>query len=247
MPIIQHLIIDHYGAFLGKHQGRLRVIKDREVLVEAPLLHLEQVLVTSRGVSLSADAVRACCTAGIPIFFLDESGRPYANLYAAGLTGTVLTRREQLLAGADRRGVALAHAFAEGKIANQAGFLRYAAKYRAQTDPALHRQLRQQADRIQDHIQELRQLDGESPAAVREQVLSVEGRRRNSIGRHWRGSSPPHTAGLDGKPAAAAIPSMLPSTTVTASSTGKWKGPSSWPAWTPTAASSMLTVPASPV
>jgi CRISPR-associated protein Cas1 len=43
MPIVQHLIVDQYGAFLGKHSGRLRVTKDKEKLAEAPLLHLEQV------------------------------------------------------------------------------------------------------------------------------------------------------------------------------------------------------------
>ncbi len=212
MAIIPHLIVDQFGAYLGKHQGRLRVVKGKEVLAEAPLLHLEQVLVTSRGVSLSADAIRSCCTAGIPIYFLDEAGRPYAGLYAAGLTGTVLTRREQLLAGADRRGVALARAFAEGKIANQAGFLRYTAKYRAQTDPALHRQLRRQADRIQNHIQELRELEGGSVAEVREQVLSVEGRAAQLYwealgwlipaeygwpGRRTRGSRDPINAALN--------------------------------------------------
>ena len=93
MPIIQQLIVDEYGAFIGKHSGRLRVTKDKQKLAEAPLLHLEQVLVTGQGIGLSADVVRACCSGGIPIYFVDGRGRPYAALYAAGLTGTVLTRR----------------------------------------------------------------------------------------------------------------------------------------------------------
>ena len=80
MPIVQQLIVDQYGAFVGKHSGRLRVTKDKVKLAEAPLLHLEQVLVTGRGIGLSADAVRACCTTGIPIYFIDSRGRPYAAL-----------------------------------------------------------------------------------------------------------------------------------------------------------------------
>ncbi|MCK4471864.1 MAG: CRISPR-associated endonuclease Cas1, partial [Anaerolineae bacterium] len=161
MPIVQHLIVDQYGAFLGKYSGRLRVTKDKEKLAEAPLLHLEQVLVTRRGIALSADAIRACCTAGVPIYFLDSRGRPYAALYAAGLTGTVLTRREQLLAYADRRGLELAVTFARGKITNQAGFLRYAAKYRQETNPELYQELRWCADEVQDHLDELRRLKGD--------------------------------------------------------------------------------------
>jgi len=176
MPIIQSLVVDEYGAFIGKHSGRLRVTKDRQKLAEAPLLHLEQVLVTGQGIGLSADAVRACCTAGIPIYFVDGRGRPYAALYAAGLTGTVLTRREQLLAYADRRGLDLAVAFARGKIINQAGFLRYTAKYRQETDPDLHQELRRCADEVRDHLEELHRLEGDSVEDVRWQILSAEGR-----------------------------------------------------------------------
>jgi CRISPR-associated protein Cas1 len=182
MPIIPHLIVDQYGAFLGKHQGRLRVSRDGEVLAEAPLLHLEQVLVLGTGVALSADAIRACCTAGIPIHFLDPAGRPYAALYSAGLTGTVLTRREQLLAYRDRRGVELAVAFARGKITNQANFLRYAAKYREEADSEVGRLLKEEAERVRDSLDELRHLKGDSVEEVRGQILSIEGRAAQ---RYW--------------------------------------------------------------
>jgi CRISPR-associated protein Cas1 len=182
MPIVQHLVVDEYGAFVGKHGGRLRVVKGKEKLAEAPLLHLEQVLVTGRGVCLSAEAVRACCGAGIPIYFLDGRGRPYAALYAAGLTGTVLTRREQLLAYNDRRGLALALAFAGAKITNQGGFLRYLAKYRKQNEPDLYRELRLCAGEVCDHLAELDGLEGERVDEVRYQILSAEGRAAK---RYW--------------------------------------------------------------
>ncbi len=176
MPVVKDLIVEQYGAFIGKHSGRLRVTKDKERLAEAPLLHLEQVVVTGDGISLSADAIRACCTAGIPIYFVDKLGRPYAALYSAGLTGTVLTRREQLLAYTDRRGLDLALAFARGKITNQAGFLRYVAKYRQEKDPELYQELRWSADEVRDFLEELRHLKGGRVDEVRGQVLSAEGR-----------------------------------------------------------------------
>ena len=176
MPITQHLIVDEYGAFIGKYSGRLRVTKDKEKLAEAPLLHLEQVVVTGKGISLSADVIQACCTAGIPIYFVDGRGRPYAALYAAGLTGTVLTRREQLLAYTDRRGLELAVSFARGKINNQAGFLRYTAKYRQETDADLYQELCWCADEVRDHLEELRHLQGNTADEIRGPLLSVEGR-----------------------------------------------------------------------
>ncbi len=176
MPIVRHLIVDQYGAFLSKHRGRLRVSRDGEVLAEAPLLHLEQVLILGTGVALSADAVEACCTAGIPIHFLSPDGRPTAALYSAGLTGTVLTRREQLLAYRDRRGVDLAVAFARGKITNQAGFLRYLARYREEAAPEVGRQLNEAAERVRNSLEELRRLQGDTVEEIRGQLLSIEGR-----------------------------------------------------------------------
>ncbi|MDY7040944.1 MAG: CRISPR-associated endonuclease Cas1, partial [Chloroflexota bacterium] len=176
MARVQTLVVDQFGAFVGKHSGRLRVTVKDEKVTEAPILHLEQVLITGNGVSLSADAVRACCEKGIPIYFLSSIGRPYAALYSSGLTGTVQTRRSQMMAYHDRRGLALAQAFARGKLENQAAFLRYVAKYRKETDPTLHRELCWTAGEIRDHLQELDSLEGTTVDAVRAQMLGVEGR-----------------------------------------------------------------------
>ncbi len=182
MAIVDHLIVDDYGAFVGKHSGRLRVMRSGEGTVserlaqEAPLLHLESVLISGRGVSLSADAVEACTKEGIPIHFVDWRGRPYAALYSAGLTGTVLTRRAQLAAYEDERGLALGLAFAQGKVENQAGFLRYTAKYRKETDPELHQELRLCAGEVRDHLEDLRQMKAGTVEEARYQILSAEGR-----------------------------------------------------------------------
>jgi CRISPR-associated protein Cas1 len=176
MPIIQHLIVDQYGAFLGKHSERLRVSKGKEKLVEAPLLTLEMVLITTRGVSISADAVRACSERGIPIHFLGFGGKPYASLYAAGLTGTVRTRRAQLLAFEDERGVALAKAFASGKVQNQANLLKYMAKYRKAKDLKLHHEVRAAAEKVSKHVSEISGLRAERVDELRLQLLSAEGR-----------------------------------------------------------------------
>lgn len=218
MPIIPHLIVDQFGVHLSKHRGRLRVMRIGEgtpaerLVQEAPLLHLEAVLITGLGVSLSADAVQACAERGIPIYFLDGTGEPYAALYSAGLTGTVLTRREQLLAYRDRRGVDLAIAFARGKLANQAGFLRYAARYRSEADPPLAEELRKGAEAIGALAAELNGLKGETVEEIRPQILSIEGRAAQryweTIGRlipsdyHWpgregRGARDPVNAALN--------------------------------------------------
>ena len=142
MPIVTDLIVDQFGAFVSKHQGRLRVTQKERTLAEAPIMHLQRIVITGRGVGLSSDVIAACCQQGIPIHFLDSRGQPYAGLYSAGLTGTVLSRREQLAAYLDRRGLEVGRALAHAKIGNQAALLRYIAKYRKEADPPLHETLR---------------------------------------------------------------------------------------------------------
>ena len=182
MPIVQNLIVDKYGAFVGKHSQRLQVMRSGDgtpserLVQEAPLLHLESVLISGRGIGISADAIEACTKEGIPIHFVDHRGRPYAALYSAGLTGTVLTRRAQLEAYHDERGLTLAVAFARGKVTNQAGFLRYTAKYRHKTDTELYQELHLYIGEVQDHLEELRRLESDTVEEVRYQILSAEGR-----------------------------------------------------------------------
>lgn len=176
MALVRELIVDRFGAMVGLHSERLQVTLKQEVIAEAPLIGLEQVVISGRGISLSANAIAACCEQGIPIHFLSSRGQPYAALYSAGLTGTVQTRRAQLLAYGDGRGLALARAFAEGKIRNQANLLKYMAKYRKETDAALYRELRLVAGEVLSHVIDLDRLKGECVDEVREQILSVEGR-----------------------------------------------------------------------
>lgn len=190
MPIIQHLIADEFGTHIGKYQGRLKVTKKKEVLAQAPLLHLETVTISSSGVSISADAIRACTERGIPIHFMSSTGNPFAALYSSGLTGTVLTRREQLLAYNDQRAIHLALQFVSGKIQNQGALLKYVAKYRKETDPEVHQELRWLAGEVIDHIEELCAIDFLAPREyyhiddVRGQLLSIEGRAAQ---KYWHG------------------------------------------------------------
>jgi CRISPR-associated protein Cas1 len=197
MAIIQHLIADEFGTHVGKHSERLQVMRigdgtpSERMVQQAPLLHLETVVVAGRGISVSADAIEACTERGIPIFFLDNLGRAYAALYSAGLTGTVLTRRAQLAAlasdlesiGCGQRGVAAALAFAEGKIRNQANLLRYMGKYRKAADPELYEQIERCYGQVVAHLEDLTKLAGaERVDDIRFELLGIEGRAAQ---RYW--------------------------------------------------------------
>lgn len=142
MAIVHEILADTFGTHIGKHSERLQYTKGKTILQQAPLMHLKQVIIASRGVSISADAIAECCERGIPIFFLSSLGNPIASLYAPGLGGTVLTRRAQLMAYEDGRGALISLAIADAKINNQAATLKYVAKSRKESDPELYQLLR---------------------------------------------------------------------------------------------------------
>ena len=176
------LVVEGKGAFIGKHQGRLRVTREQKTVTEVPLIHLKQVMIIDSGVSLSSDVVRVCSEEGIPIHFLDSRGTVLASFYSAGLTGTVLTRRAQLLAYETVVGVKLAKAFVQGKLENQANLLRYMAKYRKETDPSLYEELMLVALEMRDYLYELENLQEEKVDPLREKIFPWKGEPRNAIG-----------------------------------------------------------------
>lgn len=186
MPIVQHLIADQFGSHIGKYSERLKVTQQGSTLSQAPLMHLESVSVLSKGVSISADALAACAEHGIPVYFISSRGDPYASVYAAGLTGTVMTRREQLRAYDDRRGLDLGIAFASGKVQNQAITLKYWAKTRKGSSEG--DTLTRTADEVNDHLSGLEALQKKADAtatieSIRESLMGIEG---DAARRYWQ-------------------------------------------------------------
>jgi CRISPR-associated protein Cas1 len=173
---ITQLVIEGWGTFVGKHSERLRLTHKAAPNEEIPLEHLQQILVTGGGVSLSSDALEECAKRGIPVHFIDYAGRAYASLFSGQLTGTVKTRRAQLLAYTDERGLHLGKSFAAGKIHNQLNLLRYMSKNRSEKMPELFAEVRQTVSNLQGLADELEALPGPNIDAIRGQLLNLEGR-----------------------------------------------------------------------
>lgn len=172
----QSLVVSDYGVFLGKKSERLVLKKDKKIVKEIPFFKLKEVLITNTAVSLSAALVKECAKAGIQIDFMSFKGDHLAKLSSAAMLGTVKTRREQLMAYNDQRGIRLALAFAKGKIENQIVLLKYIAKYRKRKDKETYKKIYQQIDEIQEIKQEFKDIAGENIDQVRTNILSIEGR-----------------------------------------------------------------------
>lgn len=171
---MSHLIISDYGRFLGKKSERLTVSEKGKVLEEVPLRDLKQVTIASMGVSLSADALAACIEFGVPINFLTSAGKPYALVSSPELTGTVITRREQLKAYDDERGVHLGRCFVKGKINNQACLVKYFAKHRKSDD--VYSELMDKAKAMESLGEQVDRVVGKAIDDARAQLLNLEGR-----------------------------------------------------------------------
>ncbi len=216
MPRIRTLIVEQYGAYVGRHSERIRVSQKRKTLVEAPVMFLEQVLIIGKAISISTDALALCAGQGIPVHYLSRRGTPYAAVYAAGLGGTVITRRAQYAAYNDARGVAIAGALVIGKLKNQANLLKYLAKSRKEKSPVQYEALRQAARAIRQHIKRVeRWLQDErclNEAARRSQLMAIEGHAAQCYwdgiayvvppqlawpGRRQRGAKDPFNAALN--------------------------------------------------
>lgn len=123
------LILSGYGLFLGKKSERLIVRKGKDVIYQFPFFRINEIVIGSKGVSLSSDVLEEICLHGVRLSFLDRSGKPYAMVTSPMLTATVQARREQILAFTDKRGLEFGKAVVLGKIKNQERLLRYFGKY----------------------------------------------------------------------------------------------------------------------
>jgi CRISPR-associated protein Cas1 len=134
------LIVSGYGVFLSKKSERLLVRKGKDVIYQFPFFRIKEVVVGSRGISMSSDFLEEVCVRGVRLSFLDYSGKPYAMVTSPMLTATVQARREQILAFNDKRGLEFSKAVVVGKIKNQERLLRYFGKYlKAESDDRFQR------------------------------------------------------------------------------------------------------------
>jgi CRISPR-associated protein Cas1 len=152
--------------------------------VEMPLFRVGHLVIASMGVSVSTDLIEACCERGIRISFLTRAGKPFAMISSPMLTATVLTRREQLMAYGDARGVELAKTIVRGKLGNQAALLRYFGKYLKTANPDAFAALLAIVAALLAARNAAAKVAAPNIDAARQALLSIEG---NAGNQYWRG------------------------------------------------------------
>jgi CRISPR-associated protein Cas1 len=189
------LLVSGFGLFVGKKGERVVIRKGKETCGQVPLLRLQEIVIGSKGVSISADLLEELCDRGIRVAFLSGSGRPYALLTSPLLTATVETRRAQLAAHDNERGAEIARWVVAGKLRNQEKLLRYFGKSR---EGEARRHLEETAGTLRKLRRQALAVEGESAGAVRPALMGLEG----TAGRlYWRAVAAmlPQETGFEGR------------------------------------------------
>jgi len=166
------LEVSTHGCRVGRRGRLVRVTLNGEVLSEVPVSKLSEVIVSGR-VSFSSEAVQLLAENGVPVLFMC-GWRPVALLHGFFMHGTVLTRREQMAAYDDERGVHLAKGFVRGGLVNKAQLLRYFAASRGRSDGELAGALEAAASEIFGVACEVERVEGGSVDDVRFEVMGLE-------------------------------------------------------------------------
>jgi CRISPR-associated protein Cas1 len=158
--------------------------KQGPVLTEVPFFRISEIVVASAGVSISADLIEECCQRGIRISFLTRGGQPYAMLSSPMLTATVITRREQLAAYHDERGLEFARAVVRGKLNNQANLLKYFAKYLRASGAEILPRMEACIGALEAARRDAARVPGGVIDEARQGFLAIEGRSGKT---YWQG------------------------------------------------------------
>ncbi len=166
------LLVAGFGLYLGKKSERIVVKSGGKVCAQIPFLRAQEVIVASKGVSISSDLVEELCSRGIRVGFVTSSGRPVALVTSPLLTATVETRRQQMAAMGNERGAEFCRWVVAGKLRNQEKLLRYFGKSR-------EGQTREELESTADGLRKLRRdalgVEGTSSESVRGKLMGLEG------------------------------------------------------------------------
>ena len=189
------LFVSGFGLSLGKKSERVVVKHKGKACAEVPFLKLQEIVVGSRGVSLSTDLLDAACERGLRIAFLTGSGKPYALLTSPYLTATVETRKAQFAALDSEVGVTIARTLVAGKLRNQEKLLRYFSRTR---DGERLAGLLKAAQAIRVLRKKALAVEGASTMAVRGTLMGLEGVAGRMYWEQWANILP-DTLEFDGR------------------------------------------------
>lgn len=179
------MVIDDYGVFVGCKGDRVVIKKGGSKLLEKAAVNIAQLIICTRGVTLSSGFLRLALRHGIDVVVLSDAGVPLGRLGRLK-KGGIRVRKEQFEAQNDERGVYLAKQMAKAKIINQRNLLRELARAKAKKDPILARRIMDVVYEMNEHVKNVEAVTGRTVNEVRARIMHEEARAADE---YWSGIS----------------------------------------------------------
>jgi len=173
------VILETPGTRVGKRNEMIHInVPDRPSL-DIPTREIESIIVGT-GVQITSQALKAISSHAINIVYT-SLGTPYGLYTPFANVGTVFTRRQQILAYDDWRGVHLATKFVYATLENKRRLLLYFAKNRKKSNHSKYVYLRKGADHIGKMIALLEERSqsfkkNETVKDIRNILMGIEGK-----------------------------------------------------------------------
>ncbi len=160
--------------FVGRRGERLVVREKQRIVAESPIIRIQALNVSRRGVTLSTDAVGLCLEHDIPLCIVDEVGRTVGVLRRPDGTSADLAL-QQALCGSDSRGRRLARFIVLGKLKNQRALLKYFGKYGQRHHTGFSKALQDAEPLLDNLVRKVTEIEDKETSAFRQELMGIEG------------------------------------------------------------------------
>lgn len=173
------IILETPGTRINKKQELVKIDVPNMNSIEVPLREIESIIMGT-GIQITSQTLQALATNAVNIVYT-SLGKPFGIFTPFTNVGTVFTRRQQLLAYNDWRGLHLAIRFVYATIENKRRLLLYFAKNRKKAKPGKYMMLRAAARKIGAMIDALLKFQktcakGSRINDVRMELMGIEGK-----------------------------------------------------------------------
>ncbi|MHA1506247.1 MAG: CRISPR-associated endonuclease Cas1 [Candidatus Asgardarchaeia archaeon] len=162
------VVLDKHGTYVSKEGRAIKIKYKKEKMKPIAVKNLSAIVVLGK-VNFSYDALMLLANYGVPVVFSNKL-EPKALFHPFFTHGTVITRREQIKAYNDSRGIHLAKKFAIASVYNKISVLKYFCKNR----PEVKDGIRDEITFMQGCIHDIERING-SLDRVRMTIMGYEG------------------------------------------------------------------------
>lgn len=165
---MRRLVINGYGTFVGYRKG-LVIIKRKDGNESIPLGNLDQILIATRGATISSKLLRVCLKNKVEVSIISSIGRPLGKVFNVAKSHVKL-RLAQIEARKNSKGALIAKKIVYSKIKGQSNFLKSLAKNRTGESRDKILNVSEKMNQLSSQLQEL----PDELSDIKQRLISIE-------------------------------------------------------------------------